>query len=96
MLFYNSDTDPIDDINHPHAVTTPLQKVTEPNSPAMEDVLTSFSHLHLPGFQEVENLALLLLQLADDGNRYIIPGDLSQRIVSAAAALHEHYLSVTV
>jgi len=95
-LFYNSDTDPIDDINHPHAVTTPLQKVTEPNSPAMEDVLTSFSHLHLPGFQEVENLALLLLQLADDGNRYIFPADLRERIVSAAAALHEHDLSVTV
>ena len=85
---YNSDTDPVDDINHAHAVTTSLQMVTETNSPAMEDVLTSFSHLHLPGFQEVENMALLLLQLADDSNRYIIPTDVRQRIVSAAGTLH--------
>jgi len=56
----------------------------------MEDVLTSISNPHLPGFQEVENLALLL-QLPDDGNRFIIPADLRQRIVSAAAALHEHH-----
>jgi len=56
----------------------------------MEDVLTSFTHLHLPGFQEVENLALLLLQLADDSNRYIIPADLRQNIASAAGARHEH------
>jgi len=51
----------------------------------MEDVLTSFTHLHLPGFHE--NLAFLLIQLADDSNRYIIPADLRQRIVSAAEAL---------
>jgi len=59
--------------------------VTEPSNPAMEDVLTSFTHLHLPGFHE--NLAFLLIQLADDSNRYIIPADLRQRIVSAAEAL---------
>ena len=50
---YTSDDNPIDEINEAHAVTTPLEKVTELTNPAMEDVLTEFCHLHLPGFQEV-------------------------------------------
>ena len=83
---YNSDTDPVDDISHAHAVTTPLEKVAEPNSQAMEDVLTSFSHLHLPGFQEVENLALLLL--------LVMGGQHDGRLPPLAARHYSHYCAV--
>jgi len=55
----------------------------------MEDVLTSFTHLHLPGFQQ--NLALLLIQLADDSNRYITPADLCQNTASDAGAMHAYF-----
>ena len=48
------------------------------------------SHLHLPGFEEVEQLALLLLQLCDDGDHHIIPVPLRQKIATAAGKLLDH------
>ncbi|XP_020555880.1 uncharacterized protein LOC105357792 isoform X1 [Oryzias latipes] len=48
------------------------------------------SKLHLPGFEEVESLAMVLLLLVDDSDRHIIPADIRQRIKAAASQLHEH------
>lgn len=48
------------------------------------------SKLHLPGFEEVESLAMVLLLLVDDSDRHIIPADIRQRIKAAAGQLHEH------
>ena len=59
--------DPIDCLSASHAVVTTEERVTEEVSPVLQDVLMAPSHLHLPGFEEVEQLALLLLQLCDDG-----------------------------
>ena len=56
----------------------------------MEDVLSESGHLHLPGFQVVEDLALLLLQLVDDTDRHIIPADLRQEIAQIAGSLEDH------
>lgn len=47
-------------------------------------------HLHLPGFEKVEHLAILLLQLADDTDHHIVPTDLQHQISNAVAALHDH------
>lgn len=66
------------------------EQVQEEDSPALLDVLMAPSHLHLPGFVEVERLALLLLQLSDDGDRHIAPVPLRQEIVTAVGLLHEH------
>ena len=66
----------------------------EEASLALEDVMMSSSHLHLPGYEEVERLALLLVQLADDTNCHIIPAHLRQNIAEAAGQLHEHDKSV--
>ncbi|XP_014674560.1 PREDICTED: uncharacterized protein LOC106814728 isoform X2 [Priapulus caudatus] len=59
--------DPMDSISAKHAVVTKEEQITEEISPVLEDVLMRPSHLHLPGYEEVESLALLLLQLSDDG-----------------------------
>ena len=48
------------------------------------------SHLHLPGFAEVEALAILLVQLADNTDSHMIPLPLRSKLASAASALHEH------
>ena len=42
------------------------------------------THLHLPGFEEVELLALLLLELADDSDCHMIPVSLRKKIAKAA------------
>ena len=47
-------------------------------------------HFHLPGIEEVETLALLLLELADDSDHHLVPVNLRQKIVAAAGSLHEH------
>jgi len=56
----------------------------------MQDVLMSPSKLHLPGYEQVENLAVVLLGLIDTGDRHIVPADLRQNIVTAVSMLHEH------
>ena len=84
-----NDDDPTHSINKEHAVIIPLEQVTEDASHALEDVLISPRHLHLPGFQEVEKLALLLIKLADDTDRHIVPAELCRKIATAAGSLHD-------
>ncbi|XP_033127090.1 uncharacterized protein LOC117124863 isoform X2 [Anneissia japonica] len=73
-----------------HAILTKEESVADEVSPALQDVLMSPSHLHLPGYEEVERLALLLLELADESNSHIIPVPLRQKIAKAAQEIHEH------
>lgn len=82
--------DQIDNMNADHAFLGSEEGVKAEVSPALEDVMMSSSHLHLPGYEEVEGLALLLLELADDSNAHIIPAHLRQKITKAAGQLHEH------
>lgn len=82
--------DPIDSVCGKHAVLTQAEQVEEEDSPALQDVLVTQRHLHLPGIEEVEALALLLLELADDSDHHLVPVDLKQKIVAAAGSLHEH------
>ncbi|XP_051801609.1 uncharacterized protein LOC110972432 isoform X4 [Acanthochromis polyacanthus] len=85
--------DPIDGVCGKHVALTQAVKVEEEDSPALQDVLVSQRHLrlHLPGIEEVEALALLLLELADDEDQhYLMPLDLRQKIITAAGSLHEH------
>lgn len=86
----DSEVDPIGYFNREHARLTHAEQVEEEDSPALQDVLMTQSHLHLPGLKEVEDLAMVLLQLADDSDRHLISADLRQRIVTAASALQEH------
>ena len=79
-----------DEINADHCVLGEEESVREEASPALEDVMMSSSHLHLPGYEEVEGLALLLLELADDSDSHIIPAHLREKIVTAAGQLHDH------
>ncbi|XP_013393025.1 uncharacterized protein LOC106160812 isoform X2 [Lingula anatina] len=58
-------------------------------SPVLQNVLMAPRHLHLPGFKEVEYLAVSLLQLADDTVRHIILAPLRKQIRIAALALHD-------
>ena len=55
----------------------------------------SSSHLHLPGYEKVEGLALLLMELADDSDFHIIPAHLTEKLVTAAGQLHERDKSAT-
>lgn len=86
----STDEDPIDSICRKHAIPTQAEQVEEEDSPALQDVLMSQGHLHLPGIEEVEALALLLLELADNSDHHLVPADLRQKIASAASSLHEH------
>ncbi|KAG5261458.1 hypothetical protein AALO_G00284470 [Alosa alosa] len=47
-----SDEDPIDSICRKHAIPTQAEQVEE-DSPALQDVLMTQGHLHLPGIEEV-------------------------------------------
>lgn len=69
-----SEEDPIDSICRNHAVLTQAEQVEEEDSPALQDVLMTKGHLHLPGIEEVEALALLLLELADNSDLHLVPG----------------------
>ena len=82
--------DPINRVSAEHAVLSQQERVVEEDSPALQDVLMTPRHLHLPGFEEVEQVALLLLQLADDSDCHMIPVPLKQKIASAAGRLHDH------
>ncbi|XP_059184201.1 uncharacterized protein LOC131963081 [Centropristis striata] len=85
-----SEEDPIDSFCRNHAILTKAEQVEEEDSPALQDVLMTQGHLHLPGIEEVEALALLLLELVDDSDRHLVPADLRQKIITAASSLHEH------
>lgn len=85
-----SEEDPMDAVSGKHAILTRSEQVEEEDSPALQDVLMTQSHLQLPGLQEVEALALLLLQLADDTDRHLVPADLRVKIASAVSALYDH------
>ncbi|XP_024153930.2 uncharacterized protein LOC112162354, partial [Oryzias melastigma] len=82
--------DPIDSVHPKHTVLTSDEQVVEEVSPAQQDVLMGCRKLHLPGFKEVENLAMVLLLLVDDSDRHTIPAELRHRIQTAAGQLHEH------
>ncbi|KAE8278755.1 hypothetical protein D5F01_LYC23674 [Larimichthys crocea] len=85
-----SEEDPMHSICRKHAVLTQEEQVEEEDSPALQDVLISQRHLHLPGIEEVKALALLLLELADNSDLHLVPVDLRQKIATAASSLHEH------
>ena len=85
-----SEEDPLDIVCWKHAVLTQAEQVEEEDSPALQDVLMSHRHLHLPGIEEVEALALLLLELTDDSDLHLVPADLRQKIATTASSLHEH------
>ena len=83
-------SDPIDAIS---TATAPLASSAEPPAPCPEadDVLMSDSRLHLPGFEEVEALAVHLLPLADsDSEGYLVPADLRENIIHAQKLLMPH------
>ncbi|XP_038142164.1 uncharacterized protein LOC119784266 [Cyprinodon tularosa] len=87
--------DPIDGVCKQHAVLTQAVEVKEEDSPALQDVLMSQRHLHLPGIVEVEALAVLLLELTDDSDHHhLMPVALRQKIVTAGS-LHEHDKTAT-
>lgn len=48
-----SEEDPIDSVCGKHAVLTQAEQVEEEDSPALQDVLVTQRHLHLPGIEEV-------------------------------------------
>lgn len=86
-----SEEDPIDHVCEKNIVLTQTEQVEEEDSPALQDVLASQRHLHLPGIEEVEALASLLLELADETDpHHLVPAVLRQQITTAAAALHDH------
>ena len=90
-----SEEDPIDSVCRKHAVLTQAEQVEEEDSPALQDVLMSQRHLHLPGIEEVEALALMLLEVADNSDLHLVPADLRQKIATAAGSLHEHDKTAT-
>ncbi|XP_053722192.1 uncharacterized protein LOC128759342 [Synchiropus splendidus] len=84
--------DPLDGVCQTHGTLLKAEQVEEEEEyrPALQDVLMRGRHLHLPGIEEVEALAVLLVQLADGGDCHLVPVDLRQRIVAAAGRLHDH------
>ena len=81
--------DPTDNINNDYAVMASAETEFEDQSPALQDVLSD-SHLHLPGFLEVEQLALALLKLADDGDQHLVPPSVRKEIQESASKIHDH------
>ncbi|XP_060757666.1 uncharacterized protein LOC132868641 [Neoarius graeffei] len=82
----SAEDDSINLVCKTHAVLTQAEQAA---SPALQDVL--MGRRHLPGIEEVEALALLLQQLADESDHHhLVPADLRQKIVTAASSLHEH------
>lgn len=82
------DQDPLDALSVGHAVLTEEEQVQVEVSPVMQDVL-GHRKLHLPGFQEVEALAVLLVKQAE-GDRHLIPVELRSEIGMASIRLHDH------
>lgn len=82
------DHDPLDALSVGHAVLTEEEQVQVEVSPVMQDVL-GHRKLHLPGFQEVEALAVLLVKQAE-GDRHLIPVELRSEIGMASIRLHDH------
>lgn len=76
-------------VNTKHTILTKEEKVGEEDSPAMQDVLMTSHHLHLPGFDKVEALSLLLLKLVDS-EQHPVPAELRDSIAKAACELAEH------
>lgn len=87
-------SDPADGISCEFAVLTEAEQITDTDSPALQDVLSA-SHLHLPGFEEVEALALALLRLSDEGDKHIVSATDRHRIQSCFNKLKDHDKSVS-
>jgi hypothetical protein len=85
----DAEEDPIDSVSEKHVVLTQAEQAEEEDSPALQDVFITHRHLHLLGIEEVEALAGLLLELADDSDHLLVPADLRQNITAAANALHD-------
>ncbi|XP_072178824.1 uncharacterized protein [Diadema setosum] len=75
-------------VNHVSLVKSEV--ITDQVNPAVEDLLMGPQYLHLPGFEEVEQFALLLVKLTDDTDQHLIPTDFCLQISKAVAALHDH------
>eukprot|EP00058_Branchiostoma_floridae_P002213 XP_002587701.1 hypothetical protein BRAFLDRAFT_127391 [Branchiostoma floridae] len=74
----------MDTVSKQHASLT---KVEQEESPALQDVMMTRSHMHLPGLEAVEALALLLLELADKSDHHLVSAKLRGRIVKATGAI---------
>ncbi|XP_078598011.1 LOW QUALITY PROTEIN: uncharacterized protein LOC144874060 [Branchiostoma floridae x Branchiostoma japonicum] len=85
-----SEEDHMDTVSKQHASLTRVEQVEEEESPALQDVMMARSHLHLPGLEAVQDLALLLLELADDTDHYLVSAKLRGMIVKATGALLDH------
>ena len=84
--------DMMGNINTSHTVTTIDEGVMEEMSPVLQDCRMD-PHLHLPRFEEAEDLALTLSELADTTGKHIIPPippEQRQTICKAANLLHDH------
>eukprot|EP00057_Strongylocentrotus_purpuratus_P015139 XP_011669613.1 PREDICTED: uncharacterized protein LOC105440781 [Strongylocentrotus purpuratus] len=79
----------MDAVSAQHTVLTKEEQVREEISPVMQDVLTTNRHLHLPGFEQVEALALLLVKLTE-GEQHLIPAEIREQIYKAAGELATH------
>ncbi|KAK7123941.1 hypothetical protein R3I93_022145 [Phoxinus phoxinus] len=85
-----SEEDPMDTVSDKHVILTQSEQEEEEDSPVLQDVLMTQSHLHLPGLEEVEAVALLLLERADNSDRHPVPADPRLKIGTAVGALYEH------
>ncbi|CAH1266555.1 Hypp3412 [Branchiostoma lanceolatum] len=86
----SSEDSHMDSISRSHVRLTKVEQVEEQDSPALQDVLMRQSHMHLPGMEEVQDLALLLLGLADRSDQYLVSANLRQKIVTATGCLLDH------
>ncbi|XP_013407000.1 uncharacterized protein LOC106171268 [Lingula anatina] len=87
--------DPLDEVNVKYSIFTTSEQVTELSNPVLEDVLMGPSHLHLPGYEEVEHLALQLVELAAEDGKHLVPPTLRNKIITAASNLQDHDKSTT-
>ena len=79
----------MDNINTAYVAMSSTEPEFDDQSPALQDVLSE-SHLHLPGFAEVENLALALLKLADDGDEHLVKPHVRNLVEETASRLQDH------
>ena len=88
---YTSGDEATDAIHPVHVATTENAQVADEDScsPAMQDVLFATARLHLPGYKEVEDLAVELVKILA-GNRPGVPEKARKSITKAASKLLEH------
>ncbi|XP_078597974.1 uncharacterized protein LOC144874025 [Branchiostoma floridae x Branchiostoma japonicum] len=85
-----SEEEHLNTVSSQHVRLTKVEQVEEEESPALQDVMMTRSHMHLPGIEAVEALALLLLELADNSDHHLVSAKLRGMIVKATGALLDH------